>query len=169
MEHRARTTAEGGPTEMISVPPRIRPLEPGECSVLADALGDGPETVIPVHQLRRGLARAYAVGHPPGLADVIVQGDPPKEPWAFGADADTLWDILQTVHGWTCVTVGREIAAPLGVIIERETGAKVRHYGDVYHALTRPAARFVDDAVRPLTEADLPYPGPNRERCLSNP
>ena len=37
----------------------------GERDLLADALGDTPETVIPAHLLRRGLADAYVAGAAP--------------------------------------------------------------------------------------------------------
>jgi len=133
-----------------------KPLDLGGCRALADAIGDTPETVIPVHQLRRGLCRAYVAGDPSRFDGAIVQGDScPDEPTGFGSDPKVLWDLLKSVEGWFCINVTAEYAVGLGNIIEKETGTKVRYYGDVYHTLSRPVVRFKDEAVRQLTLDDL--------------
>ena len=132
-------------------------LGPKECQVLADTLGDTPETVIPVHLLRRGLCHAYVAGDPSRFDGAIIQGAiNPGEPDGFGADPEVLWDLLQSVDGWRCVDVAPSCAVAVGAIIEKETGQCVRYYGDVYHTLRNPVARFHKDAVRQLTLADLP-------------
>ena len=72
---------------------------------LAEALGDTPQTVIAVHRLRRGLGRAWVDGDPARFRAAIVQGDDlPDEPDAFGADPEAIWELLQHVEGWTCVS-----------------------------------------------------------------
>ena len=40
--------------------------------------------------------------------------------------------------------------------MERETGTKVRHYGDVYFTLTQPVKPFVAAPVRLMTLVDIP-------------
>jgi len=132
-----------------------KPLDLEQGRALADALGDTPETVISVHLLRRGLCYAYVAGAPDRFAGAIVQGAfDPAEPMAFGKDPEVLWDLLQSVPGWDCVDADPAVAAPLGEIIERQTGRKVRYYGDVYLVLKQPAAPFSNAAVRQLTVDD---------------
>ena len=132
-------------------------LNPDECEVLADALGDTPETVNPVHLLRRGLCDAWLAGNPSTFEAAIVQSASLREePWVFGLDVESLWRLLRDVAGWKHINVARSLARPLGAVMERETGASVRRYADVYHTLARPAAMFHDPAVRRLTPEDLP-------------
>ncbi|MGZ3680716.1 MAG: hypothetical protein ACXWQR_19645, partial [Ktedonobacterales bacterium] len=131
---------------------RYAPCTAEQRETLAGALGDTPETAIAVHALRRGLCRAYENG-----ASAIVQWDEqPGEPMGFGEDATALWDLLQSVDGWFCVEVTPTCAAALGPLIATQTGRSVRYYGDNFYTLTVPAAPIRDDAVRPLTVADLP-------------
>jgi len=143
-------------------------VSPSDCLRLADALGDTPETVISVHKLRRGLCRAYVAGEPSHFDGAVIESfDLPEEPEAFGSDAEALWELLQSVERWNCVNVALDVAAPLGKLLETRLGIPVRHCGDVYHVLTRPAAPFPDDAVRQLTLDDVgllesgpfPFPG----------
>lgn len=135
---------------------QYEPLDPKGCLVLADALGDSPETVISVHALRRGYCRAYVAGDPARFGGVILQGDfCPAEPMGFGADPKILWEVLKSVDGWDCVDVDSECATALGEIIERETGKSVRYYRDVYHTLLKPAVVFRSEFVRQLTVDDL--------------
>lgn len=123
---------------------------------LADALGDTPETTIAVHRLRNGFCRAYVAGDPARFSGAIVQEDfCADEPMGFGSDPEVLWDLLKSVEGWDCVNVSSECAESLGQIIQRETGRKIKYYGDVYHVLSKPVADFQNEAVRQLTLDDL--------------
>jgi len=132
------------------------PLDSKRCHLLADALGDTPETVISVHLLRRGLCRAYAAGEPSRFDGAIIQDDfCPAEPTGFGSNPEVLWDLLESVEGWDCVNVASELATPLGEIIEKNMGVCVKYYGDVYYALSKPVLNFQNEAVRQLTLADL--------------
>jgi len=133
-----------------------QPLNQKGCSVLADALGDTPETVISVSALRRGLCRAYVAGDPASFDGAIIQVNfLPGEPAGFGSDPEVLWDLLQGVQGWDCVDVAPECATVLGEIIEREMGVPVRYYGDIYHILSKPVLNFRNGAVRQLTLEDI--------------
>ncbi len=132
-------------------------LGPEECLVLADALGDTPETVIPVHVLRHGLCDAYVTGDPSDCAATIVQPLSLKEePFGFGENADAIWELLSCAPGWRHINVALPLTAPLGAVIVRETRAGLRRYGDIYHTLTRPAVTFHAPVVRELTLKDLP-------------
>ncbi len=131
------------------------PLTPEECHALADALGDSPETVISVHLLRRGLCRAYVAGSLPDDDAVVVQSlSLPKEPTCQATSAEALWELLRLVRGWKHIHVAQSLAEPLGAVIERETGAGVRYYGDVYHTLTSPATTFSNTEVQQLALPD---------------
>lgn len=128
-----------------------------ECKILADSLGDGPETVIPAHLLCRGLARAYVEGTPNQFSGAIVQSVlDPGEPIAVGNDPELIWRILQSVPGWHCISVVPECASDLSEMMKHKTGLKVRHYGEVHLILHQPAQAFHHNAVRQLTKDDLP-------------
>ena len=132
------------------------PLDRGRFGALAEALGEAPETVIAVHQLRRGLCRAFVAGEPARPAAAIVQGDGcPAEPSGFGEEPELMWELLQAVEGWYSIEVSATGARGLGALIERQTGRPVRHYGDVHHTLTGAVAEFAHPAVRMLTLDDL--------------
>ncbi len=133
-----------------------KPLDHQGRLVLADALGDTPETCIAWHRLKSGFCRAYVVGDPANFRGAIVQEDfCSDEPTGFGSDPEVLWELLRSVEDWDCVNVSSECATALGEIIENETGRKTRYYGDVYHVLSRPAIGFQNEAVRQLTVDDL--------------
>lgn len=132
------------------------PLTGDERLQLAEALGEGPETVIAVHQLRRGLAQAYTVGKPAAFSAAIVQPlRDPAEPFGFGVDADALWHLLRQMRGWKCIHVSGQCSRPLRSILERELGCTVRQIGDVYHVLEEPVHPADHHAVRLLGPEDL--------------
>ena len=113
----------------------------GERDLLADALGDTPETVIPAHLLRRGLADAYVAGAAPRFDAAIVHSHSlPREPWCFGSDPAVVWGLLRPLNEWgrkaMSPNLSAELARPVAAIMERETGVQVRYYGDAYHTLT---------------------------------
>jgi hypothetical protein len=140
----------------ITMMTRPRRLEPRQFGLLADALGDTPETTISVHLLGRGLCRAYVIGDPERFLGAIVQDNhAPDEPTAFGADPHILWELLQIVPGWECIEVESGCAAELGEIISANTAKRIRYYEDVYHVLLQPVRAFTHAAVRKLTLSDL--------------
>ena len=131
-------------------------LDRAQCLVLADALGDSPETVIPVYLLRQGLCLAWVAGDldRPNAA-VIQPTSLMDEPWGFG-DAEIIWQLLDYARGWRTVDAPAATAQALGAVMERETGRPARYYGDVYHALSRPALRASAPEVRRLRGDDEP-------------
>ena len=56
-------------------PGSYTPLDREGCRILADALGDTPETTISVHRLRDGFCRAYVAGDPARFDAAMVQDD----------------------------------------------------------------------------------------------
>ena len=130
-------------------------LSPVELPTLARALGDSPETAIPVHRFMRGACSAYVVGQPTRFdAAVVVSHDNPGEPDGFGEDPEALWSILEPLEGWRVVDVSRSVAPKLGALIRASTGSRVAYYGDVYHTLTRPVVAHSHPDVRLLTVDD---------------
>ena len=133
----------------------IAQLNPADFTELADTLGDTPETVVAVHLLRKKLCKAFVAGSPTSFSAAIVQGYfDSEEPRGFGTEARALWELLQLVESWDCIGVNRQCAKPLGDLIEKSNGVKVRYYGDVYHSLTRPVRLFTSEYVRELTMQD---------------
>ena len=126
------------------------------CSILADRLGDKPETVIGNHMLRRGLCRASVLGAPEQPRAAMLQSIvDPTEPTGFGDDPIDIWWLLRDLDGWTCVNVPHDAGPRLAAVIANETGRSSRLLEDVYHILTEPAPKFPHPAVRLLTTDDL--------------
>ncbi|MFM9108395.1 MAG: GNAT family N-acetyltransferase [Chloroflexota bacterium] len=136
------------------------------CLGLADALGESPETVMSIHRLRRGLARAWAAGDPVAApAAAVVQGTLlPDEPHVFGEDAAAIAALLREVPGWVCVNAPAAVAPALARIIERDTGRPCALGPEVYLTLPEPepaaataaAAQHGPAPARLLGPADLP-------------
>ncbi len=130
-----------------------------ERDLVADALGDSPETVIPTHLLRRGLASAYVEGSVSRFNGMIVQSHSlPREPWCFGSDPDAVWGLLRELDEWgrqsISPNVSADLAVPLSALTEQDANLQVRHYGDVYHTLPGRIERFTTPEVRPLDLED---------------
>ena len=131
-----------------------------ERDIVADALGDTPETAIPAHLLRRGLADVYVAGLLPEFDAVVVQSHPlPDEPWCFGSDPHVLRGLLSRLARWRnrnmSPNVPRELAEPLSSLIQQESNLGVRQYGDVHHTLTRQVNGFDAPRVRQLETRDV--------------
>ena len=134
-----------------------RPLDVSECRQLAAALGDKPDTTIEVHALERGLCRAFVVGSPLTFDAALVEaGNLPAEPHGFAEDPDILCTLLESVRGWNCVLVDRELAGPLERLVRRRITPTTRVYESVHLALLSPVAQYRHPVVRPLGVADLP-------------
>ena len=126
---------------------------------LADALGDTPETVIPVHFLRRGLADAWVAGTAPQFYGAIVQAHLlPQEPWCFGRDPSTIWGLLRPLNDWGrqsfSPNVPADMACELATFMTEQTDVQCRQYGDVYHTLVGRVNEFTVPEVRPLVLED---------------
>ena len=128
--------------------------------LVADALGDTPETAIPAHLLRRGLADFYVSGSLPEFDALVVHSHPfPDEPWCFGNDPSILLELLSRLTGWgqrrMSPNVPPHLADSLSSLIRQESNLRVRQYGDVYHTLNRRVAGFVGPGVRQLDIRDI--------------
>ena len=134
----------------------LRPLDSNEVQSLVEAVGEAPETAIPIHLLERGTCKAYAVGAPESLDAVVIQSDTLREePCGLGDNAQGLWDLLRHLDHWWAVDVSQAVAPRLGALIRDGTEKRVCYYGDVYHTLTKPAPIIGDPVVRELTTDDI--------------
>ena len=131
-------------------------LGPDGIRRLLEVIDETPETVIPIHLLRQGTCKAYAVGDPAASEAVVLQSNSLREePVGIGDDAEGLWELLRHLDDWTAVNVSPDVAPRLGATIREATGRRVCHYGDVYHTLTKPAPTIDEPAVREFTLDDL--------------
>ncbi len=133
----------------------VKRLELSESEALIRALGDTPETVIAVHQLRHALCEAYAeagVGHHDAV--VLRPSRPSDELVGFGPDAESLGQVLRGLLGWSCVCVEDGIARRLGPILEADLGRPIRYLMDIYHTMERPVVAGSHPSVRYLTGQD---------------
>ena len=132
-----------------------------ERDVLADGLGDTPETAIPAHLLRRGLADGYVSGDPCRPDAAIVQSHTLRsEPWCDGRDPAAILQLLRPLNDWRSQrmspNVAASIAEQLADLAKRELPVEVLCYGDVYHTLTGPVADLSAPEVRQLRLDDVP-------------
>jgi hypothetical protein len=135
---------------------QVRRLNPPECEDLIAALGDTPETVIAVHQLRHGLCEVYLearAGHHDAF--VLRPSRPSDELMGFGQDVESLGLVIRGLEGWSCVSVEDRIARRLGPILEVLIGRPARYIMDIYHTLERPVVPVSHPSVRHLTGEDL--------------
>ncbi len=131
-------------------------LDGAQRLLLADVLGDSPETVIPVHLLRQGLCHAWISGNLERPVGAVVQSTSLMEnPWAFG-EAEVIWRLLKYATGWWTANVTATLAPSLGAVLERETKGRAHLYDDVYHTLTRAGSSFRSSEVRRLLIDDEP-------------
>ena len=131
-------------------------LANSEYQILAEALGDTPETVGSVHVLRKGLCKAYVAGTPNNPTAAVVQsGFCRGEPTGFGRSPDLLWRLLTMVDGWYCFLVDSECSQRVAELMRSHTGRQVGFIDDLNFRLDCPARQFTHPCVRLLTSDDL--------------
>jgi GNAT acetyltransferase len=135
---------------------QVRRLDPSECVALIRAVGDTPETVIAVHQLRHGLCEAY-VEAGSGRHDAVILRPirPSDELTGFGSDVEALGQVLRGLTDWSCVSVEDGIARRLGPLLEAQLGRPVHYIQDIYHTLERPVVVGSRPSVRYLTGENI--------------
>jgi hypothetical protein len=138
-------------------PPTVEATGDHVASVIA-ALGDTPETVIPLSFLREGTCEILVVGDPGALEGVIIQSfEMPSEPIAFGSSAEAVASLIPHVSGWACLNVPAalvdDLIEPVAAAAETES---VRLLDDVYHELRAPVTVPGVAGVRLLGKPDWP-------------
>src|SRR5512140_1042713 len=139
----------------LMIPSTRRILGEAAKRQLADALGDSPETALPVHLLRKGHGLVHMMGDLPGFAAVVIEDyDVGSELMAFGSDVLALWHLLSGMDAWEAVNAPAAIAAPLAAIMQHEMGLPNRVVDDIYQVPAGPVAVVPNADVRLLTVAD---------------
>ena len=134
----------------------LRLLNRDDCCVLAEAIGESPFTITAVHNLLRGRCRAWSIGEPACFAAAVIQmNDLPEEPEGYGRP-ELIWQALQQAQGYDCVNVSWDNGPALVDVMRRQAGIDPHLYPDLYHVLTKAAARYECPHVRLLTLADAP-------------
>ena len=124
---------------------------------LATAIGETPETLMTIEQLRRGLCRATVSGSPDRPEAAIVQPDAfPTDATAIGNDPDALWSLLSGMDGWQCVDTAHDIAPALAARITAATRRACTLHEEIFFLLDRPVEAWTHTNVRRLTAGDLP-------------
>ena len=132
---------------------KYRPIDQDGCRRLADAIGHDEQASAGF--LRKGEAKAFVEGDPAQPAGAIIQWDClPAEPVGVGSDPGILYEILQSVDGWTAVDVDYEVAEPLGKLIEERTGRGVHYVESLDFELRQPVKVVRHELVRELGAAD---------------
>lgn len=142
------------PIEVSTV--KRTPIDANDRDLLATALGDTPESVVPLHLLRRSLCNAYIASRSMRFGAIIQNQVRPGDVFAMGDSAELIWELLGEIDGWRRISAQPGVAGELGAIIERETGNPVGYVDAVYKTLRKPAPVFHDSIVRELTLKDLP-------------
>lgn len=134
----------------------ITELDRAGCATLADAIGETPETLMSVHQLRRELCRSLVLGPPDRPRAAATQDHAhPTEPTGFGNDADQLWMLLRHLDAWSAVNVSCAVGPSLAALVERHTGRSCWLCEETYSTLERPVISWTDPSVHHLTLADV--------------
>lgn len=131
--------------------------QPNDMPILADAIGDSPETVIAHYLLTNRLCNAWYCGDVHQPRAIIVQSlDYPQEPSAFGWDTDAIARMLRDVRHWTTIQVPSHLAAALERPVAVAAGSlSVSTLEDIHHILDRPVADIaMPDEVRLLGPDD---------------
>lgn len=124
---------------------------------VAEALGDSPETAIPVHLLRKGGGQVHLVGELPNFDALVIEDySVGSELMVFGQDVRALGMILQGVSAWDAVNVPYDIALPLAAQLREEIGLGSHFVDDIYFLTDGPVAVIPNADVRMLTDADIP-------------
>jgi hypothetical protein len=132
---------------------RRTPIGDEERHLLAEALGDTPETTIAVHLLRRGLCSAY-IGDEPAEAAIVQNQTLQGDVYAFGVSPDAIRELLDVATGWRRVNAPKPVSRLLGAAVEQQTGLNMKYETVVYHTLNSPVVGYRDTAVHRLTPQD---------------
>ena len=124
---------------------------------VAEALGDSPETAIPVHLLRKGCGEVHVLGELPDFEAVVIEDySVGSELMAFGREARSVAAILRSIDGWEAVNVSYEVAPALAAQLRQELGLASHCVDDIYQVPGGPVSIIANAHVRMLTCADIP-------------
>ena len=125
--------------------------------MLRPVIGETPETLMSLEQLRRGLCRAYVLGSPERPAAVAVQPTAfPGDISLYGNDAQALFALLRQLDDWDAADVAIDHARPIADWVSWVTRRKVLWSREHFFTLEYQAPAFPNPLVRMLGDTDLP-------------
>ena len=120
-------------------------------------IGEAPETLMSLEQLRRGLCRAWVLGPPATpLAAAVQPAAFPGDVSAYGNNAQAIFALLRQLNGWEAADVAAAQARPVAEWLGWATRRKVIFSREHYFTLDEPAPALPHAAVRMLGAVDLP-------------
>jgi hypothetical protein len=136
-----------------------REISAGEMRLLAERIGERPQTAIPLNDLIQGRGRAWIAGSLRNWTAAVVQTEMlPREPMAFGTDAEAAIAILAGIDGWTCVEASEVFARRMGERMSSD-GTALNYRRCFYYALhgtlkskRHPSVRLLDASDSHLFE-----------------
>ncbi|MFO7651312.1 MAG: GNAT family N-acetyltransferase [bacterium] len=124
-------------------------IDPAERQILADALGDTPESVAAVHGLTYGFYDAWTIGDPAAFDAAVVQPRIlPTLAMGFGRDAEALARLLLHVPGWQNTFVPPCHAAAVSQHVARALGEELAVEDEIVYLPDGPLAEYADPRVR---------------------
>lgn len=124
---------------------------------LCAVIGEAPDTLMSLEQLRRGLCRAWVLGSPDAPLASAVQPDAfPSDVSVYGNDAQATFALLRQLDGWEAADVAAEQARPVAEWLGWATRRKVIFSREHFYTLDVPAPSLPQPGVRLLGQADQP-------------
>jgi hypothetical protein len=124
---------------------------------LRDVIGEAPETLMSLEQLRRGLCRAFVMGSLTALdAAAVLPAAFPGDVSVYGNNAQAIFAMLRQLDAWEAADVAPDLARPLAEWLERAMRRRVIFSREHFFTLEGPAPMLPHPAVRMLNAADLP-------------
>jgi hypothetical protein len=140
-----------------AVPDHITELDHAGMLRLRTAIGEAPETLMSLEQLRRGLCRVCVLGSLDHLQAVAVMPNVfPGDVSVYGNTAQATFALLRQMDLWEAADVTAAQARPVAEWLGWATRRKVIFSREHFFTLERPAPTIPHPAVRILGEADLP-------------
>lgn len=125
--------------------------------LLRSKIGESPETLMSLEQLRRGVCRAFILGSPNHPAAIGVQPTAfPGDVSLYGNNAQATFALLRQLKGWESADVAMEQARPLAEWLGWATRRPVTFSREHFFTLDAPVPALPHPAVRMLDETDLP-------------
>lgn len=138
-------------------PGRMLELDHAGKLLIRAVIGEAPETLMSLEQLRRGLCRAYVLGSPDQPAAIAVQPDAfPRDISLYGNDAQAIFALMRQMTGWEAADVAAEYARPVAEWLGWATRRRVVFSHEHFFTLDHPAPALAHPTVRMLGDADLP-------------
>ena len=117
---------------------RVTELGPAGRRHLMSVIGEAPETLMSLEQLRRGLCRAYVLGLPEDpVAAAVLPSAFPGDVSLYGNDAQATFALLHHVDGWEAADIpaeqARAVANWLGWATRRPVTFSREHFFTLEH------------------------------------